>query len=86
MSAEYFTGTEGSTWGTGPGNDGYKKKITLPEFEEHNNSPYVQEHVDLLRGIIEGKPLNETQDVAESTLCRHHGADQRLLGTVRAME
>jgi predicted dehydrogenase len=66
--AEYFTGTEGGTWGTGPGNDGYKNKITLPEFEEHNNSPYVQEHVDLLRGIIEGKPLNESQDVADSTL------------------
>jgi predicted dehydrogenase len=56
--AEYFTGTEGSTWGEGPGKDGYKNKITLPEFEEHGG-PYVQEHVDLLRGIIDGKPLNE---------------------------
>jgi myo-inositol 2-dehydrogenase/D-chiro-inositol 1-dehydrogenase len=66
--SEYFTGTEGSTWGTGPGKDGYKNKIPLPEFEEHTGSPYVQEHVDLLRGIIEGKPLNEAQAVADSTL------------------
>jgi myo-inositol 2-dehydrogenase/D-chiro-inositol 1-dehydrogenase len=66
--SEYFTGTEGSTWGTGPGKDGYKKQIQIPDFEEHSGGPYVQEHVDLLRGIIEGKPLNEAQAVAESTL------------------
>jgi predicted dehydrogenase len=66
--SEYFTGTEGSTWGTGPGKDGYKNKIRLPEFAEHSSGEYVQEHVDLLKGIIEGKPLNEAQNVADSTL------------------
>jgi len=30
--------------------------------------PYEQEHVDLLRSIREGKPLNELKTVAESTL------------------
>jgi len=28
----------------------------------------VQEHVDLLRGIVEGSPLNETQSAVESNL------------------
>ncbi|QVL31109.1 Gfo/Idh/MocA family oxidoreductase [Telmatocola sphagniphila] len=31
-------------------------------------SPYVQEHVDLIRSIRENKPLNELQNVAESTM------------------
>ena len=65
--SEFFTGTEGSTWGEGPGKDGYKNKVQLPEFEEHGG-PYVQEHVDLLRSILKGEPLNEAQNVADSTL------------------
>jgi len=31
-------------------------------------NPYVQEHVDLLESITSGRPLNELQQVAESTL------------------
>ena len=31
-------------------------------------SPYKQEHIDLIRSIREGKPLNELQSVTESTL------------------
>ena len=65
--AEYFIGTDGNTWGTGPGPRGYGKSVQLPEFEEHISS-LVQEHVNLLRGIVEGNPLNEAQNVAESTL------------------
>jgi predicted dehydrogenase len=65
--AEYFVGTDGATWGTGPGRDGYKNKVELPEFEEVGG-PYVQEHVNLLRSIIDGKPINEAQNVAESNL------------------
>ena len=39
-----------------------------PEVEGHA-SPYVQEHVDLLKSVVSGKePLNEAQSVAESTL------------------
>ncbi len=30
--------------------------------------PYVQEHIDLIKSIREGKPLNELQQVAESTM------------------
>jgi predicted dehydrogenase len=65
--SEYFIGTDGAVWGTGPGREGYKKAIQLPEFEEFGG-PYVQEHVNLLKSIVDGKPINEAQNVADSTL------------------
>ncbi|MDY7109596.1 MAG: gfo/Idh/MocA family oxidoreductase, partial [Planctomycetota bacterium] len=38
-------------------------------FEGKNPNPYVQEHRDLIAGIVgEGKRLNEARRVAESTL------------------
>jgi myo-inositol 2-dehydrogenase/D-chiro-inositol 1-dehydrogenase len=61
---EFFRGTEGETRGDG----GLKaaREITPPSFPERD--PYVQEHVDLLQSIIDGKPINEARNVAESTL------------------
>ena len=61
---EFFRGTQGETGGGG----GLKgaKQVDIPKFPENN--PYVQEHIDLLNSIIEGKPLNEARNVAESTL------------------
>jgi len=35
---------------------------------EKDNLPYVQEHTDLIGAIRAGKPYNELQTVAESTL------------------
>ncbi len=64
--SEYFTGTNGTTWGNGGLNMINKKEITVPDFEERN--PYVQEHVNLVRGILAGKPINEAKNVAEATL------------------
>ncbi|MCC6909650.1 MAG: Gfo/Idh/MocA family oxidoreductase [Phycisphaerales bacterium] len=37
-------------------------------FEGDNGEPYVQEHVDLIASVREGKGLNEAQRIAESTL------------------
>ena len=37
-------------------------------YEGPQPNPYVQEHADLVASIREGKPLNEAQTVAESTL------------------
>jgi myo-inositol 2-dehydrogenase/D-chiro-inositol 1-dehydrogenase len=31
-------------------------------------NPYVQEHIDLLESIASGKPINELEQVANSTL------------------
>ena len=33
-----------------------------------DNSPYVQEHTDLIKSIRDGKPINELKNVADSTL------------------
>ena len=35
---------------------------------EEGKSPYVQEHEDLLNSILKGKPINEAQQIAESSL------------------
>ena len=37
-------------------------------FREKEVNPYVQEHIDMIASIRAGKPLNELQTVAESTL------------------
>ncbi len=63
--SEHFIGTEGSVWGGGSMKS--NKNIDFPEFPEHGG-PYVQEHIDLLNSIIEGKLINEARNVAESTL------------------
>ncbi len=44
-----------------------KSPIELPEIKGHE-SPYVQEHVDLLRSILRQEPINEAQNVANATL------------------
>ena len=38
------------------------------KFEGDYTDAYIQEHTDLIAGIREGKPLNEAQNVAESTM------------------
>lgn len=41
--SEFFTGTLGTTWGTGNGIKGFPKKVTIQKIECVSN-PYVQEH------------------------------------------
>ena len=65
--SEFFSGTEGQTWGNGRLKSTNDKKIEILDFAEHGG-PYVQEHIDLMQSIIDGKPLNEARRVAESTL------------------
>ena len=65
--AEYFVGSEGATWGTGPGRDGYAKSLQIPDFEQHEERR-VQEHIHLLEGIVNDEPLNQSRNVAEATL------------------
>jgi len=65
-ATECFVGSEGSTWGDGSNMDS-SKSIDVPDFSGHDDS-YVQEHIDLLKGILDEKPLNEARNVAESTL------------------
>ncbi|MHC5095946.1 MAG: hypothetical protein ACYSOU_07545 [Planctomycetota bacterium] len=68
--SEFFTGADGATWGSGPGKkDGetFAREIQIPDFPNVGN-PYVQEHVDLIDGILKGKPINEAYNVGSSTL------------------
>jgi hypothetical protein len=52
-----------------------------------DNAPYVQEHTDLIASIHDGKPLNELQTVAESTLTAIMGRISTYTGkTVTADE
>jgi hypothetical protein len=62
--SETITGTNGEFHSkgfrfTGKGNTRIRAK---------GINPYVQEHIDLLECIVSGKPINELQQVAESTL------------------
>jgi predicted dehydrogenase len=53
---------------------------------ESDNSPYDQEHVDLIRSIRAGKPLNELKQVAESTLTAILGRLTAYTGKVVSWE
>jgi predicted dehydrogenase len=63
---EVFVGTAGTcVLGSGRGEIVGERSW---KFGGKNNNPYVQEHVDLVRSIREGKPTNEGRAVAHSTL------------------
>jgi len=62
---EFFIGTNGQTSGNGGLKAG--KNVTTPEFAGHSN-PYVQEHIDLLQGILKSQPRNDARPVAEATM------------------
>jgi predicted dehydrogenase len=65
--SELFTGATGQTWGSGFGKGEIADEFKMPEMTYVGN-PYVQEHVDLINSIREGKPLNEAADVAASNM------------------
>jgi predicted dehydrogenase len=59
-----------------------KKRV----FEGDEINPYVQEHIDLLHSIRSGKPLNELQSVAESTMTAILGREAAYSGQVLTWE
>ena len=62
---EMFTGTEGSCYGGGKLNG---KQVAIPEIKVDSNNSMVQEHVDMIRSVMTGKPLNDAKRIAEVTL------------------
>ncbi len=50
------------------------------KFEGPSPNGYVQEHVDLLSSIREGRPINEAEQVAESTLTAILGREAAYTG------
>jgi myo-inositol 2-dehydrogenase/D-chiro-inositol 1-dehydrogenase len=63
--SEGLVGTNGSTAG-GSFKMTNKKNLDIPKYPDGNSQ--VIEHFDLITSVREGKPLNEAQNVAESTL------------------
>jgi hypothetical protein len=59
-----------------------KKRV----FTGDEINPYVQEHIDLLHSIRSGKPLNELQSVAESTMTAILGREAAYSGQVLTWE
>lgn len=45
-----------------------------------SNDPYTQEHIDLIRAILEDKPLNEAKNVTDSTLTAIMGREAAYSG------
>jgi predicted dehydrogenase len=45
-------------------------------------NPYVQEHADLIKSIREGKPLNEAEQIAHSTLTAIMGREAAYTGQI----
>jgi hypothetical protein len=72
---ERFVGTLGTT---DPSSTILGKSPYTWAGEKKN--PYVEEHVDLLASIRAGKPLNEGQQVAESTLSAIMGREAAYTG------
>ncbi|MEI6675289.1 MAG: Gfo/Idh/MocA family oxidoreductase [Verrucomicrobiota bacterium] len=62
---EMFTGTEGICYGGGKLTG---KNVDVAQIKMDSGNAYVQEHVDLIRSALAGKPINEAKTVAQSTL------------------
>jgi myo-inositol 2-dehydrogenase/D-chiro-inositol 1-dehydrogenase len=62
---ELFTGTEGVCLGGGKltGRD-----VKIPEIKLDADNGQVQEHVDMIRSVAAGKPLNDARRIAEVTM------------------
>jgi predicted dehydrogenase len=62
---EIFTGAHGVCLGGGKLTG---KEIAVPEIKLDSDNGMVQEHVDMIRGAMSGKPLNHARRIAEVTL------------------
>jgi myo-inositol 2-dehydrogenase / D-chiro-inositol 1-dehydrogenase len=62
---EIFTGTEGSCYGGGKLSG---KKLEIAEIKLDSDNGQIQEHIDMIRSVNTGKPLNDAKSIAESTL------------------
>ncbi len=56
------------------------KGFPIWRFRGANPNPYVQEHADMIAAIRAGKPINETQEVVESTLTAIMGRESAYTG------
>ena len=76
---ESFTGTEGSCYGGGKLNG---KKVVIPEIKVDSSNGQVQEHVDMIRSVNGGNPLNHAKRIAETTLVAIMGRISAYTGEI----
>jgi len=62
---EIFTGTDGVCHGGGKLTG---KPVSVPEIKVDSDNGMVQEHVDMIRSVMAGKPLNHSKRIAEVTM------------------
>ena len=58
------------------------KTVSVPEFKMDSDNGMVQEHVDMIRGVIAGKPLNDAKRIAEVTLVAIMGRISAYTGEI----
>jgi len=56
------------------------------KFEVKETNPYVLEHVDLIKSMRAGEPLNEGRQIAESTMCAIMGRMSAYTGRAMSWE
>lgn len=61
---EEFIGTEGGCYGGGKLTG---KVVEVPSFKMDSDNGQIQEHVDMIRSVQAGKPLNDAKRIAEVT-------------------
>lgn len=76
---EMFVGTEGVCLGGGKLTG---KEVSVPEIKLDSPDGQVQEHVDMIRSVMAGKPLNDAQSIAESTLVAIMGRISAYTGEI----
>jgi len=80
LIAEFLAGSKGTTQTQGRK---YIIRGSNPwRYKGEEVNPYVQEHVDLIRSIRQGEPLNEARNVAESTMTAIMGRQSAYTGKV----
>ena len=62
---EFFRGAEGEVHG---GGKLAGKAVTTPEIKVKSDNSLVQEHVQLIEGVLAGRPENRARQVAEATM------------------
>lgn len=60
-------------------------KVSIPKLEGNKNS-YTQEHVNLLESVLQGKAINEAQNIAESTMAAIMGRISAYTGQMVTWE
>ncbi|MGO8927484.1 MAG: Gfo/Idh/MocA family protein [Limisphaerales bacterium] len=73
-------GVQGTKGTSDPGGRIQPKGGTAWRFRDKATDPYVQEHIDLINAIVKDTELNETKQVADSTLTAIMGREAAYSG------